>query len=70
MSAFLEYLWTTFTRLWDIITYPFEFVASGIAYIQNQWGYVSSVQSLFPPWLVGSIVACFALGIVLLVLKR
>ena len=70
MSEFLSYLYTVFTRIWDILSYPFEAVEQAVTFINSSWHYVADIASFFPAWVVGSITLVFALGIVLFILKR
>lgn len=70
MNALFEYLYTVLTRIWDIISYPFEMAGNLVTFLNGAWSYVGSVLTLFPTWLTGSIALMFALGIVLLILKR
>lgn len=70
MSALFEYFYTVLTRIWDIISYPFVMVGNLVTYLNGAWSYVASIMALFPAWLTGSIALMFALGVVLLILKR
>ena len=70
MGDVLGYLYTVLTRIWDIISYPFEMVEKLVTFINNCWVRVGEVAALFPAWAAGSIVLVFALGVVLFVLKR
>lgn len=70
MSDFLSYLYTVFSRIWDIITYPFEAAGQAVTFINGAWHYVTDIAQLFPAWAVASITLVFALGIVLFILKR
>lgn len=70
MSGLLEYLYTVLTRIWDIISYPFDAIAQAVQFVNGAWHYVSDISDLMPAWIVGSIALVFALGIVLFILER
>lgn len=70
MSEFLSYLYTVFTRIWDIISYPLEMVENAVEFINSNWDNVSNLSAIFPPWVFVFIALVFSLGIILFVLKR
>ena len=70
MSDWLNEIYTFLSRLWDWLTYPFDFIGKCVEYGNAAWGYTQDLLTLFPAWFTGTISLVFVLAVVLFVIKR
>lgn len=70
MSDFLSYVYTVFSRLWDLLSYPFEAAGQAVDFVNGAWHYTTDILSMFPAWATASVTLVFALGIVLFIISR
>ena len=70
MSGFLDYLYTVFTRIWNYITWVFDFLNDSIDFISTSFSWLSDMVLNLPAAVQGAFLLAIVLGVVCLILNR
>ena len=67
---FLEYVYTTISRLWDYLTYVFDYINGLVSYVGSCFTFVSGLFTFLPVPVLGFYVLALSLAVVLLIVNR
>ena len=70
MSGFFDYLYTVFTRIWNYITWVFDFLNDSIDFISTSFSWLSDMVLNLPAAVQGAFLLAIVLGVVCLILNR
>ena len=70
MSGFFDYLYTVFTRIWNYITWVFDFLNDSIDFISTSFSWLSDMVLNLPAAVQGVFLLAIVLGVVCLILNR
>lgn len=70
MSGFFDYLYTVFTRIWNYITWVFDFLNDSIDFVSNSFSWLSGMVLNLPVAVQGVFLLAIVLGVVCLILNR
>lgn len=70
MSNFLEYVYTTISRLWDYLTYVFDFINGLVSYVGGCFDFVAGSFTWIPTPILSFYILALSLAVAFLVVNR
>lgn len=70
MGNFIDYFYTLLTRIWDYITWVFDFFNDSIDFMTTSFSWLSGLVLNLPAVVQGVFLLAIVLGIVCLILNR
>ena len=70
MVSFLEYVYTTITRLWDYLTYVFDYVNGLVSYVGGCFDFVAGSFTWIPTPILSFYILALSIAVAFLVVNR